>query len=222
MEGGRPPPADQQVARERASDEKEAASASSNSPSMSQLKGPPGRPGPPGPAGPPGEPVSGRFSFYVLFYFLPQVSSGRADSSSPVPSLKLWLRIRPQPRSRGLGVKKTGGAATQSPVVGTILSFRCVSSQEAITIVRRRGTAGEAEQKEQTHKKNNYRRISFRRIKASRIYTLQAIYIHVLFGHKRWKKRRGRKKTFSAHFYVFTEVHVALLKVFSHNFREQQ
>lgn len=46
-------------------------SASSNSPSLSQLKGPPGRPGPPGPAGPPGEPVSGRFSFmFFVFVFV--------------------------------------------------------------------------------------------------------------------------------------------------------
>lgn len=44
-------------------------SSSSNSPSLSQLKGPPGRQGPPGPAGPPGEPVSGRFSFMLFFFF---------------------------------------------------------------------------------------------------------------------------------------------------------
>lgn len=80
-----------------------AAIASSNSPSLSQLKGPPGRPGPPGPAGPPGEPVSGRFCF---IFSTPQVSSYWTRSVHKFSRVISQALARHQPTESVLGWKK--------------------------------------------------------------------------------------------------------------------
>lgn len=179
--------------------------ASSNSPSLSQLKGPPGRPGPPGPAGPPGEPVSGRFGF---IFSSPQVSSYWARSAHKFSRVISQALARHQTTESVLGLRKKHKKKTdvavkskwQHPVVRKctwdhlVFSVRFKSgniNDRSAAGHRRRGST----RKTKKHK-NNYRLCLLPHPSLVNLHFPTYLYSYVV----RAQAVEEERKTFIAHF----------------------